>query len=75
MVAVREVARQRGIADSLVNKWRSALRKVANLPEPIEWLSDNGNPYYVAGYTRRFARDIASSRALPRSAARSLTVW
>ena len=30
---------------------------VNRLPEPIEWLSDNGSRY-VAGDTRRFARDI-----------------
>lgn len=39
------------------------LQPVNRLAEAIEWLTDNGSPY-IAGETRRFARDIG---LLPRS--------
>ncbi len=44
---------------------------VNRLPEPIEWLSDNGSPY-TAGETRRFAREIGlTPRTTPVSSPQS----
>jgi putative transposase len=45
------------VRDLMVAAVESRFGRVNRLPEPIEWLSDNGSPY-VAGDTRRFAREV-----------------
>ncbi|MBW0008229.1 MAG: DDE-type integrase/transposase/recombinase [Sphingomonas sp.] len=41
----------------MVESVESRFGLVNRLPQPIEWLSDNGSPY-TANQTRAFARDI-----------------
>jgi putative transposase len=45
------------VRDLMVATVEHRFGPVNRLAEPIEWLTDNGSPY-VAGGTRRFARDI-----------------
>jgi putative transposase len=45
------------VRDLMVAAIESRFGRVNRLPEAIEWLSDNGSPY-VAGDTRRFAREV-----------------
>jgi putative transposase len=45
------------VRDLMVAAVEARFGRVNRLPEPVEWLSDNGSPY-VAGETRRFAREI-----------------
>ena len=45
------------VRDLMVATVEHRFGPVNRLAEPIEWLTDNGSPY-VAGDTRRFARDI-----------------
>ena len=45
------------VRDLMVAAVESRFGRVNRLPEPIEWLSDNGSPF-VAGDTRRFAREM-----------------
>jgi putative transposase len=45
------------VRDLMVAAVESRFGRVNRLPEPIEWLSDNGSPF-VAGDTRRFAREV-----------------
>ena len=51
------------VRDLMVATVEHRFGPVNRLAEPIEWLTDNGSPY-VAGETRRFARDIG---LLPRT--------
>lgn len=51
------------VRDLMVATVEHRFGPVNRLAEPIEWLTDNGSPY-VAGDTRRFARDIG---LLPRT--------
>jgi putative transposase len=45
------------VRDLMVAAVESRFGRVNRLPEPIEWLSDNGSPF-VASDTRRFAREV-----------------
>lgn len=51
------------VRDLMVAAVEHRFGRVNHLPQPIEWLSDNGSPY-VARDTRSFARDIG---LLPRT--------
>ena len=46
-----------GVRDLMVAAAEHRFGRVNRLPQPIEWLSDNGSPY-VARETRGFAREI-----------------
>jgi putative transposase len=45
------------VRDLMVTAVEHRFGRVNRLPQPIEWLSDNGSPY-VARETRTFARDV-----------------
>lgn len=45
------------VRDLMVDAVEQRFGRVNGLPQPIEWLSDNGSPYVVRD-TRTFARDI-----------------
>ena len=59
------------IRDLMVATVEHRYGPVNRLPEPVEWLSDNGSPY-TAGETRRFAREIGlTPRTTPVSSPQS----
>jgi transposase InsO family protein len=51
------------VRDLMVTAVEHRFGRVNRLPATIEWLSDNGS-CYIAGDTRRFARDIVASAAV-----------
>jgi putative transposase len=66
------------VQDLMVATVEHRYGSVNRLPEPIEWLSDNGS-CYTARDTRAFARDIGliprTTPARPRSAAHNRMAW
>ena len=56
-VATTEGIKGEDVCDLMVTAVEHRFGKVNRLPQTIEWLTDNGS-CYIAGPTRRFARDI-----------------
>lgn len=56
-VATTEGIKGEDVCDLMVTAVEHRFGKVNRLPQTIEWLTDNGS-CYIAGSTRRFARDI-----------------
>ena len=56
-VATTEGVKGEDVCDLMVTAVEHRFGKVNRLPQTIEWLTDNGS-CYIAGPTRRFARDI-----------------
>lgn len=56
-VATTEGIKAEDVRDLMVSAVEERFGRVNQLPAPIEWLTDNGS-CYIAGETRRFAKDI-----------------